>query len=610
MLAMCVALGSGATAFATEDIGTQITDPDRTIVPDEEKEYSGTAGENLVYCFEKGTLLISGEGEEIFDFTEDNPAPWLSFAEEITEVDLKNAANLKKIGSYAFCNLTNMSKIVLPDTLAEVGERAFFNCYVLQSIVLNKSVKTVAKGAFENSGLKNIKFMNKSTVIEGSQETIPPTTIVQGFENSTAYKYAKKNYRTFFMLISSIAFEGKQEVVTKGDKYNISYSLSPSVPSKPGLKWYTTDKKVAVVNSKGVVTAKKQGVAFVYAQAADGSGAKSSKFKIIVTNFKLNKFIFTNNNCYKEHTAIDPKGIMVHSTGANTPYLRSYIPNWNISKPGGREVCVHGFVGIDTNGKIATYQTLPFQVAAWGCGGGRKGSFNYDPGYIQFECCEDNLRNKTHFKKIYEEATDFCAYLCLKYCLSYKQVTSHAEANRNGYASAHGDIDHWLKIYGLTIEDLRKTVKKKIYAIDPDPDLTSGSKRAQLTVKKDTVLWSRDFADYYGTGSKKLFNIKKGEKVKFIRDDFGGWSKVVYKGKKGYIRNPHIELPYKSVNDKLKISKYNVKYYSKPTTMAKYRKGTFKYGTKVTVISTIKKGSKKGWKFIQYNGKEYYIKIA
>ena len=36
----------------------------------------------------------------------------------------------------------------------------------------------------------------------------------------------------------------------------------------------------------------------------------------------LHKLIFTNNACYKAGRRITPKGIMVHSTGANTPWLK------------------------------------------------------------------------------------------------------------------------------------------------------------------------------------------------------------------------------------------------------------------------------------------------
>lgn len=72
----------------------------------------------------------------------------------------------------------------------------------------------------------------------------------------------------------------------------------------------------------------------------------------------LRKLILTENACYKAGRKITPKGIMVHSTGANNPYLRRYVGpddgllgvneynnHWNRDKPGGRQVCVHAFIG-------------------------------------------------------------------------------------------------------------------------------------------------------------------------------------------------------------------------------------------------------------------------
>ncbi len=602
-----------ATSETTQPSTENSTDPIQPTTPEPTEpaiSYTGSAGSNLNYIFNEnsGTLTVKGKGTEIFNYTKENSAPWSTFSDKITSVNLLDAHNLKSIGSYAFANLTKMKEIYLPEKVTTIGERAFLNTYNLSSLILEKNIKLINKGAFENSGIKTLKFMNPATIIKGGQETIPPTTTVKGFNNSTAYKYAKKNLRKFYLMISAITFTENHDVITKGEKYIPEYKISPAKPTNNKIKWYSTNKKVATINKKGVVKAKKVGTCYIYAKTTDGSRVASKQFKINVTNFKLNKYIFTNNNCYKDCTAIDPKGIIVHSTGAVTPRLRSYIPNWNVPRPGGREVCVHGFVGIDNKGKIATYQTLPFEMAAWGCGAGSKGSFNYNPGYIQFECCEDNLTSRYHFNRIYEEATDFCAYLCLKYNLSYKQVDSHAGANAKGYASAHGDIDHWLKKYGHTMNDLRKTVKKKIYAIDPKPDLKSGSKHKKITVKRDTELWSKKFVDKYGNGSKKKLTIKKGSTISFLNDAFSGWSKVKSGKVKGYVKNKDINLPYASKYVTLKLG-YNVKRYTKPSTKAKYYKGTFKAGTKVKQISRILSGSKKNWRLISYKNKEYYVKF-
>jgi len=68
-----------------------------------------------------------------------------------------------------------------------------------------------------------------------------------------------------------------------------------------------------------------------------------------------------------------PKGIMVHSTGANNPNLKRYIQpddgrlgvnqngnDWNRPYPGGGSVCVHAFIGRLADGSIdAVYVPLP-----------------------------------------------------------------------------------------------------------------------------------------------------------------------------------------------------------------------------------------------------------
>ena len=96
----------------------------------------------------------------------------------------------------------------------------------------------------------------------------------------------------------------------------------------------------------------------------------------------LRKLILTNNACYKAGKTIKPKGIMVHSTGANNPWLKRYVGpddgllgkkqynnHWNQDKPDGRQVCVHAFIGKLANGSIATYQTLPWNHRGWHGGG-------------------------------------------------------------------------------------------------------------------------------------------------------------------------------------------------------------------------------------------------
>ena len=86
----------------------------------------------------------------------------------------------------------------------------------------------------------------------------------------------------------------------------------------------------------GCMWAAKQGVpyneilAFYYSGAAlvheYGTGSVVG-FEEETGGFAMNlhTLIFTNNACYKAGRKITPKGIMVHSTGANNPWLKRYV---------------------------------------------------------------------------------------------------------------------------------------------------------------------------------------------------------------------------------------------------------------------------------------------
>jgi len=181
----------------------------------------------------------------------------------------------------------------------------------------------------------------------------------------------------------------------------------------------------------------------------------------------LKKLILTENECYKVGQKIKPKGIMVHSTGANNPYLRRYVGpddgilgenqynnHWNQHRPGGKQVCAHAFIGKLKNGSIATYQTLPWEHRGWHAGGDANDS------HIGFEICEDNLSDSSYFSAVYKEATELCAHLCKLYGLTENDIIGHYEGFQKKIASNHGDPRHWFSRHGKSMDTFRADVKK------------------------------------------------------------------------------------------------------------------------------------------------------
>lgn len=222
----------------------------------------------------------------------------------------------------------------------------------------------------------------------------------------------------------------------------------------------------------------------------------------------LHTLLLTNNACYKAGKRMTPKGIMVHSTGANNPNLRRYVGpddgllgvntngnHWNTYTPGGKKVCVHAFIGKLKDGSIATYQTLPWDYVGWHCGG------SGNQTHIGFEICEDGLTDASYFSAVYREAVELCVYLCKLYGLTEQDVLCHSEGHAQGIASNHGDVMHWFPKHNKTMDDFRAAVKagleeKEEAKMDNTPSSWS----------KEAVEWAtgNDLLEGTDTGDLKL----------------------------------------------------------------------------------------------------------
>ena len=179
---------------------------------------------------------------------------------------------------------------------------------------------------------------------------------------------------------------------------------------------------------------------------------------------RLHKALLTHNDCYLRGRTIRPRGVMVHSTGANNPWLRRYLApddgrlgapsprHWN---QGGVGVCVHAMIGKAADGSVCTYQTLPWTMRGWHCG------HSGNDTHISFEICEDGLDNRAYFQATYKAAVELTAYLCRRFRLDPQAdgvVLCHSEGYQRGIASNHADVMHWWGRFGVDMDDFRREV--------------------------------------------------------------------------------------------------------------------------------------------------------
>ena len=178
-----------------------------------------------------------------------------------------------------------------------------------------------------------------------------------------------------------------------------------------------------------------------------------------------------NNGAFKAARPMptgSPAGIIIHSTGANNPNLKRYVnapeicgenPYKNYFDRPDSNVCPHAVIGKDKNGEVKAAKLLPWNVCCWGCGSGSKGSYNYAPAYIQIEIAEDALSDRAYFEEAFGLAADLCKRLMKNYpTIKPGNIISHKEACARGYASNHGDPEHWLARFGKNMDWFRGQV--------------------------------------------------------------------------------------------------------------------------------------------------------
>ncbi len=192
-----------------------------------------------------------------------------------------------------------------------------------------------------------------------------------------------------------------------------------------------------------------------------------------MVKYKLN--ILTENECYKNYNyKFKPRGLMAHSVGVNQPRAEVFARSWNVWRPGGRRICVHGFIDPDI-----FIQTLPFDTRGWHCAGTGNDTL------IGIEICEPSTIKYTGVSANYEDldpkatndyvhrafdtAAKVFAVLCNKFGFDpYKDIITHYMGGKTGIASGHVDPEHIWKNYGLTLDMFKDKVNEYMTYIGKD----------------------------------------------------------------------------------------------------------------------------------------------
>ena len=163
----------------------------------------------------------------------------------------------------------------------------------------------------------------------------------------------------------------------------------------------------------------------------------------IITDYYTKSRCYTNNRNYKK------QGIIIHSTATKGVMAKGWKQRWN---NGTLAKGVHAFVDDEYD-----IECLPETREAWHVATTKGNRYFYG-----IELCEDLNHTKEFFLKAYANDVEFTASIVRRLGLSVKDIYSHKEANKLGFASNHGDPEHWWTKFGYNMDRFRSDVQKSL----------------------------------------------------------------------------------------------------------------------------------------------------
>lgn len=160
-------------------------------------------------------------------------------------------------------------KVTASKSTMNIGDTAKLTAVVSPANATNRSVtyRSSNSSALSIDQNGNIKAV---TVTKPTDVTLTATT-KDGTNKSASVTITVRTGK-----VESLKLSASKKTLNIGKKFTVKATVSPTTAKNKAVKWSTSSKKIATVNSNGVITAKAPGIAKITAKAKDGSGKKAT----------------------------------------------------------------------------------------------------------------------------------------------------------------------------------------------------------------------------------------------------------------------------------------------------------------------------------------------
>lgn len=168
------------------------------------------------------------------------------------------------------------------------------------TVLSDKSVKLVAKVYPKNANNKKLLWTSSNkriaTVEKGVVVGLRKDTVKITVKSTDGSKLSAQCVVTVKQAVKNIKLNKTLITGRKGTKVTLKAKVTPTKADNRIVKWQSSNKKIATVNKKGVVTVKGKGCAVIKCTSGDGSGVYS---KCVVNNSSKAKSIKLNKKSAK-----------------------------------------------------------------------------------------------------------------------------------------------------------------------------------------------------------------------------------------------------------------------------------------------------------------------
>ena len=213
----------------------------------------------------------------------------------------------------------------------------------------------------------------------------------------------------------------------------------------------------------------------------------------------------TDNGAYRSGRKINPQGSVNHSVGCAQPSVEVFYKSMNKSSAGWG---VNAILGDFHKGDGRILVTMPLNARPWGCGSGKKGSWNNTK--VQWEVCEPAghtysggtmigyyiAKNQVYFDRMWKMLVAWNVYVVDKFGYPISGISDHIESYYAGYGSGHADMGHWLPKHGKSMNALRAEVEAIINGADTEDDDMDVARFSELFREMRKDLQDNDSGQY------------------------------------------------------------------------------------------------------------------